>query len=223
MNNLILLVEDDIQFGETVKDYFTVNGLSVMWAKDGESAIHFFEKAKPRLVLLDVQLPDINGFEVATEIQKINSFVPLIFMTGTALADEDFKKAYQNLYAKNYLVKPVKLPVALALIKSILNPPSSLIYTFQNIKIKIEGQVVTINNSEFPLRDKEIQLLFVLLDNVNQTVDRDHLLFKVWNQDELHLDNTLNSCISRIKKILLDFPSIKLKTIYGRGYKLSIK
>ena len=223
MSDLILLIEDDIEFGETVKDYFEDNGLSVIWAKNGETAMHFFQNATPRLVLLDVQLPDIDGFKVASEIQKINNTVPLIFMTGTALADEDFSNAYLNLYAKNYLEKPVKLPVALAQVKSILYPPSAKIYSVHNVKIKIEGQHVTINNKGFTLRDKEIQVLSVLLDNVNHTTKRKEIFFKVWNNDELHLDSTLYTCISQIKKELKSFPTIKLKTIYGGGYKLSIK
>lgn len=222
MNDLILLIEDDIEFGETVRDYFTSNGLSVIWAKDGETGVHFFKNTNTRLVLLDVQLPDIDGFRVANEILKINNNIPLIFMTGTALAEEDFTNAYQNLYAKNYLEKPIKLPVALALIKSILYPPSTKIYSIKNIQIKIEGQQVTIDNQEFTLRDKEIQVLLVLLDNLNHTVDRNNILREVWKDDELYLYTTLNTCISRIKKELKTFPFIKLRTIYGRGYKLLI-
>lgn len=223
MRDLILLVEDDIEFGETVKDYFESNGLPVIWAKDGKAAIQFFKNGNPRLVLLDVQLPDSNGFEVATEIQKINSIVPLIFMTGTALADEDFTNAYLNLHAKNYLEKPVKLPVALAQVKSLLYPPSVKVYTLQNIKIRIEEQLVTINNKEFLLRDKDIQVFSVLLDNINQTVEHKDILQKVWNNDGVHLYNTLNNCISRIRKVLKVFPSINLMNIYGTGYKLSIE
>jgi len=223
MKDLILVVEDDIQFGEAVKDYFEDHGLSVMWAKNGETAIHFFQNTNPRLILLDVQLPDISGFDVANEILKINNTVPLIFMTGTALAVEDFSNAYLNLYAKNYLEKPVKLPVALAQVQSILYPPSVKIYSRHNINIRIEGQNIAINKQEFTLRDKEIQVLLVLLDNLNHTVDRKDFLLKIWNDDELHLDSTLNTCISRIKKILKNFPTLKLKTYYGKGYKLSIK
>ncbi len=222
MNDLILLIEDDIEFGETVRDYFTSNGLSVIWAKDGETGVHFFKNTNTRLVLLDVQLPDIDGFRVANEILKINNNIPLIFMTGTALTEEDFTNAYQNLYAKNYLEKPIKLPVALAMIKSILYPPSTKIYSIKNIQIKIDGQQVSIDNQEFTLRDKEIQVLLVLLDNLNHTVNRNNILREVWKGDDLYLYTTLNTCISRIKKELKNFPFIKLRTIYGRGYKLLI-
>jgi len=222
MNDLILLIEDDIEFGETVRDYFTSNGLSVIWAKDGETGVHFFKNTNTRLVLLDVQLPYIDGFRVANEILKINNNIPLIFMTGTALTEEDFTNAYQNLYAKNYLEKPIKLPVALAMIKSILYPPSTKIYSIKNIQIKIDGQQVSIDNQEFTLRDKEIQVLLVLLDNLNHTVNRNNILREVWKGDDLYLYTTLNTCISRIKKELKNFPFIKLRTIYGRGYKLLI-
>lgn len=220
---MILLVEDDIQFGETVKDYFGNNGLSVMWAKDGESAVRFFQFANPSLVLLDVQLPDMNGFEVAAEIQKINSTIPIIFMTGTALLEEDFYYAYQTLYAKNYLEKPFKLHVALAQVKSILYPPSAKIYNMHNVFIKIDDQQLTINNKKVLLRDKDLKVFSMLLDKVNFLVDYKDILFNVWNNDSSHLKNSLDSSIHRINKILKDFPSIKLNTYYAKGYKLSIE
>lgn len=223
MDDLILLVEDDIPFGETVKDYFESNGLSVIWARNGESAILFFQDAHPRLVMLDVMLPDKNGFEVAAEIRKINSTIPLIFMTGTALADKDFSKAYQTLYANNYLEKPIRLQVALAQVKSLLYPPAVKTYTNHNLQVKIDNQHLIVNNQEFLLRDKDIQVFSVLLDYANSVVSRKDILMNVWNSDDLHLKNTLDACISRIKKKLKDLPNLKIKTIYGVGYKLVIK
>lgn len=223
MDDLILLIEDDAEFGETVKDYFTSNGLSVIWAKDGASGIDFFKNAIPRLVLLDVQLPDMDGFEVAGLFQKINNTIPVIFMTGTALADEDFANAYLNLYAKNYLEKPIKLPVALAQVKSLLYPPSVKIYNSAHVRIKIEAQHLFINDREFSLRDKEIQVFSLLLDHINQTVDRNEILFRIWKHDDFCLKDSLNGCISSIKKVLKNFPDIKLQTIYGKGYALRVK
>ena len=172
MNEIILLVEDDIEFGQTLKDYFEDNGLSIIWAQNGTQGISLFKKEKPNLILLDVQLPDINGFEVATQIQKINNNIPLIFITGTALREEDFTNAYLNLYAKNYLEKPIRLPVALAQVKSILYPPSTKVYTIRDVQITIVGQHVTINNQEFNFKEKEVQVFTVLLDNIERTIDR---------------------------------------------------
>ena len=184
MDNLILLIEDDIVFGETVRDYFTSNGLSVLWAKDGKSAINLFKEQSPKLVLIDVQLPDTNGFIVASDIQKTNNIIPIIFMTGTALAEEDYTNAYLNHSARNYLEKPIKLPVALAQVKSILYPPSVKVYNINNNKIKIETQHLYINDQCFSLSDKEIQVFSVLLDNINHTTSRDDILLKVFISKE---------------------------------------
>lgn len=222
MNNTILLVEDDILFGETVKDYFTNNGLPVIWAQDGSSAIYFFQHAAPQLVLLDVQLPDYSGFEIAAKIREINSFVPLVFMTGTALENEDFSNAYLNYYAKNYLEKPIKLPVALALVKSILSQPSVKVYKTNKVNISIGSQLLVINDQKFYLRDKDTEILFILLDSLGFTVTRKTILLKVWGGDDLYLESTLNTCISRIKKTLKNSP-LQLKTIYGTGYMLKLK
>ena len=222
MKDLILLVEDDIIFGETVKDYFESNRLYVIWAKNGTEAVQLFKDEHPELVMLDVVLPDKDGFQVAAEIMKINSIIPFIFMTGTALSDNDFSNAYQSLHAKNYLEKPIKLSAALAQVKSLLYPSGVKIFNINNLHIKINNQQLTINEQNFQLREKDIQILSFLLEKKNQTVDRQDILLKVWNSDGFHLENTLDSCISRLKKILKNFPDIKLKTIYGRGYLLLI-
>lgn len=222
MEDLILLVEDDLQFGETVKDYFISNGLSVLWAKDGATAVLLFKDEHPKLVLLDVMLPDKNGFQVADEIKKINSAVPLIFMTGTALSENDYNNGFQKLYAENYLEKPIKLYAILAQVMSLLYPPSVKTYNGNNIYINIDNQQLTINDNIFNLRENNIKIFSVLLDNVNCSVKRSDILFKIWNDNRPRLNNALDNSISRIKKILKDFPDIKLKTIYGRGYLLSI-
>ena len=89
----ILLVEDEEGYGGTLKDFFEDNGLSVIWAKDGETAIRSYKELNPGLILLDIVLPDKDGFEVATAIRKLNSVVPIIFMTGTALNKNNYDKA----------------------------------------------------------------------------------------------------------------------------------
>lgn len=222
MEDLILLVEDDLQFGETVKDYFISNGLSVLWAKDGATAVLLFKDEHPRLVLLDVMLPDKNGFQVAVEIKKINSAVPLIFMTGTALSENDYNNGFKKLYAVNYLEKPIKLYAILAQVMSLLYPPTAKTYNGKNVYINIDNQQLTINDNIFNLRENDIKIFSVLLDNVNCSVKRSDILFKIWNDNRPRLNNALDNSISRIKKILKDFPDIKLKTIYGRGYLLFI-
>lgn len=223
MENLILLVEDDIQLGQTLKDFFEDNGLSVIWTIDGEDAVKRFSESHPRLALLDVVLPGKDGFEVAVEIRKINGVVPIIFMTGSAHDKENYHQAYKLLRATNYIEKPVNPQNALAQILSLLQPINIQKHNIGNFHIVIDGQQLTINNKNFQLRDKEVQIFALLLENVNSTVTRNDILHKVWYDDKFQMNNALDTSISHIKKILKGFPAIKISTIYGSGYQMKIK
>lgn len=224
MEELILLVEDDEELGEAFKDFFENNGLFVKWAKDGEAAIRLYKEWNPHLILLDVILPGKDGFEVATAIRKLNSVVPIIFMTGTALNIENYNKAYQLLQATNYIEKPVIPERALAQIRSLLHPLNTIKkHHINDCHITIDGQQVIINNKEFQLRDKEAQVFSLLLEKVNSPVTRKDILQNVWRNDEVIMNNALDTTISHIRKGLKKFPNIKIKTIHAMGYQLIVK
>lgn len=223
MEDLLLLVEDDVQLGQTLKDYFESNGLFVIWEKDGEAAIQLLEEICPRLILLDVILPRKNGFEVAAKARKINAQIPIIFMTGTALEGKDYIQAFQLLHGINYIEKPLNPFKTLTQIKGILHSTNIREYGFNNRQISIEGQHLIIDDKEFLLREKEIQIFSLLLKNLNSTVARKDILHMVWDDDGHLMNNALDSAISHIKKALKDLPGIKIGTIYGIGYKLTIR
>ncbi|MDD4532639.1 MAG: response regulator transcription factor, partial [Bacilli bacterium] len=184
MDDLVLLVEDDLQLGKILKDFFEENGLSVIWSIEGEDALKKFKELNPRLLLLDVVLPGIDGFTLASKVRQINGVVPIIFMTGTALDMENYHKAYQLLRATNYIEKPVNPNNALAQIMSILEPVNIRKFSISNLHIVIDGQQLTINQKNFQLRDKDIQVFTLLLENVNSTVSRKDILNKVWRDDK---------------------------------------
>ena len=134
MKNRILLVEDDRALGETLKDFFEANGLSVAWAQDGNAALKLFNSFNPKLILLDVILPGKDGFDVITEIHKTNTTVPIIFMTGTQFDASDQIKGYK-LGAVNYLRKPVLPQVVLAQINNLLSNVSTRRFKLENWEI----------------------------------------------------------------------------------------
>lgn len=220
MDDLILLVEDDKVFGQTMKDFLEMNGFAVDWAKDGISAITLFRESNPRLILLDVQLPGKDGFEVATEIRKSNSFVPIIFITGTAMDEASHNKAYCSLRATNYIEKPVIPQKILAQIKGLLQPGHIFRYEINGHRIAIDGQLVIINHREFQHSAKEIEIFSFLLDNIDVQVARKDILLKVWGNDDYKMNSVLDSAMKNIRKSLKEFPSIKIKTYYGGGHKL---
>ena len=223
MKCTILLVEDDELLGQTLKDFFEYNDFSVLWAQDGNKAIEMYEESSPAIILLDVVVPNKNGIEIATEIRKSNRIVPIIFMTGTALSEKDHIDGY-NLRAVNYLEKPVVPQIVLAQIKSLLEPPLIVReYNLKNITVKIDNQLLTIDNKEFKLRCKEIEVLDLLLDNVNRVIKRKEIMSAVWKHNSPRLNNLLDTAISNIKKVVEQFPNIEIRTIYGSGYILEEK
>lgn len=222
MDNKVLMIEDDASLGESLKDYFELNDLSVMWATNGKEGIRLFEEFNPNLVLLDVVLPDMDGFEIANEIQKQNNLIPIIFMTGTAFDKEDYNKAYQSINAKNYMEKPINPYAALAQIKSILNPSNAIIYNMGDINIKIYSQELSINNHKILLQHKDIEIFSILFIQRNKIVNRNYIKTKVWKDDRTSLNNRLDSCINRIRKAIKEFNFIEINTIYGEGYSLTI-
>ena len=222
MKCTILLVEDDVVLGQTLKDFFEYNDFSVLWAQDGNKAIEMFEESSPAIILLDVVVPHKNGLEIAAEIRKSNRIVPIIFMTGTALSEKDHIDGY-NLHAVNYLEKPVVPQIVLAQIKSILQPVSINKFSLTNHTIQIDNQLLTIDNKQFELRDKEIEVLALLLVNVNRVVKRKEIMSAVWKHNPPRLNNLLDTAISNIKKVLKQFPDLQIRTIYGSGYRLEEK
>lgn len=222
MKDVILLVEDDVLLGQTLKDFFEYNDFTVLWAQDGNRAIELFEETPPAIILLDVVVPYKNGLEIATEIRESNRIVPIIFMTGTALAEKDHIAGY-HLHAVNYLEKPIVPQIVLAQIRSLLQPIAIKEYDLNNVTIKIDNLMLTINNKEFKLREKEIEVFSHLLDNVNSVVTRYEILSAVWKHNTPRLNNPLDTAISNIKKVLQHFPEMKIRTIYGIGYRLETK
>jgi len=221
MKNRILLVEDDRALGETLTDFFEANGLSVAWAQDGNAALKLFNSFNPKLILLDVVLPEKDGFEVITEIHKTNTTVPIIFMTGTQFDAPDQIKGYK-LGAVNYLRKPVIPQVVLAQINNLLSHISTQRFKLEHLNITIDNQLVTINDTQIMLRDKESKLLILLLNNQHKVISRDYILQSIWSDNSYNLNNILDSTISHLKKNLSIFPSIKITSVYGSGYKLTI-
>jgi len=222
MKNRILLVEDDPSLGETLKDFFEANGLSVAWAQDGNSGLKLFESFHPQLILMDVILPEKDGFEVVAEIRKANTAIPIIFMTGTQIDITYQVKGYE-LGAVNYLSKPVIPQVVLAQINNLLSPPSTHRFKLEDMVITIDNQLVTINDKQIILRDKESKLLLHFLNNQQKVISRNDILQSVWNNTSFHLNNALDSTVSHLKKALSNFPNIEIASVYGTGYKLTVK
>lgn len=217
----ILLVEDDLALASVLRDYFVeAEPFDVLHAEDGEAAISLYAEEHPHLILLDITLPKKNGFEVITEIRAKDSFIPILLMTGSELNPESIIKGYDS-GAVNYIMKPVLPKALLAQIKSLLHLSyGTESYTVGDYHIIIESQQVKINEASVLLREKDIQVLSMLLKSLGRIVPRQLILKKIWQNDDYSRNNSLDSSVSRIRKAFLPFPGIILEPVYAAGYLL---
>lgn len=221
MNNNILIVEDDFNLGEMLQHFLNDNGYVVTLFRNAKDGVKFYNNNVPNLVIMDVMLPDMIGIDAALEMQKSNNMVPIIFMTGTAFDQKYYESAYVQIKARNYIEKPIIPQALLAQIKGILNPRSSFICQLGDNTIKIESQNLIINHDEVTLREKDIKVLIILLENRNNIVKRKDIIKAIWKDDRASLNNTLDSCIKRIRDSISKYQFIKIETIYGEGYMIS--
>lgn len=223
MRNKVLIIEDDEELTLTLKDFFEENALRVWHAASGEEGLTLYYKEKPDLIVLDVMLPGKSGFDVIAEIRDKDINLPIIMMTGTEFDKESQMRGYQG-GADNYMQKPVYPQVLLAQIKNILSLPDDLAqYEVGGMTIRIHAQYAEFDIVPHKLREKDIQLLNLLLQRKNQVVYRASILKQIWRNDDYDKNNLLDAAISRIRTELKKYPSIEINTVYGGGYRLEEK
>lgn len=220
MRNKILIIEDDKELALALKDFFEENALQVWHAASGEEGLTLYYTEKPDLIVLDVMLPHKSGFDVIAEIRDKDVNLPIIMMTGTEFDENSQMKGYKHR-TNNYIKKPILPQVLLAQIQSILFVPYDLIqYQIGEMTIRVHGQYIEVNGKSHPLRDKDIQVLSLLLQRKNQVVARTFILKQIWRDDHPNNNNLLDAAMSRIRKLLKEYPAIQINTVYGGGYRL---
>lgn len=220
MRNKVLIIEDDKELALTLKDFFEENALRVWHAASGEEGLTLYYKEKPDLIVLDVMLPHKSGFDVIAEIRDKDINLPVIMMTGTEFDEESQIKGF-GYHASSYIKKPIIPQVLLAQIKSKLFFPDDLVrYEIGGMTIRIQAQHIEFNENSHQMREKDIHLLHLLLQRKSQVVYRDFLLKQIWGDDHPDNNGLLDSAMSRIRKLLREYPSIKIDTVYGGGYML---
>ena len=218
----ILIVEDDTSLALPLKDFFEDHDFEVIHTVSGEEAVEAYGRERPSVVLLDVILPGIDGFEVLEKIQKIDNSIPVIMMTGTEY-DEDNQERGYNLRAVSYMPKPVFPKAILSQIKNLLNPLETKRYIMGSHSITIQNNELCINGDIYTLNEKDIHVLSILLQKQKEVVSRENLLLSVWIDDNVRLHNHLDSSISRIRHILKKYSEVEIKSVYGIGYEIICK
>lgn len=227
MKSKLLLVEDDLNFGAVLKSYIELNDMNVDWVDDGRDAFPKFEKETYDLVLLDVMLPNIDGFSIARKIRDSGSDVPFIFITAKTLR-EDIVEGYKT-GADDYITKPFDSEILLYKIKAILTRSTGVpnefpddIFTIGIFEFDHKARSLTENESgkKQSLSPKESELLKMLVEHKGEVLLKTLALNKIWGDANYFTSRSMDVYIAKLRKFLSSDTSIKIVTLHGAGYRL---
>lgn len=222
----ILIVDDDQNIAELLKLYIAKEGYDVKIANDGKGALDAFADYNPDLVLLDIMMPKMDGWQVCREI-RANSKTPIIMLTAKG---ETFDKVLGlELGADDYIVKPFDTKEVIARVKAVLrrscgdDGKTAKEVSLDKLYINMETYELKINGEKFEVPPKEMELLFYLASNPNRVFTRDQLLDAVWGFEYFGDSRTVDVHIKRIReKVEGVSEAWNLKTVWGVGYKIEI-
>jgi DNA-binding response OmpR family regulator len=218
----ILVADDEPAISEVVKLYLEQEGFTVFTAEDGDLALAIETKEQPDLLLLDVMLPKMSGWDIC---QTIKRSVPIIFLT--AKSAESDKITGFSLGADDYITKPFSPKELVARIKAVLRrsgllQQSGATLNFAELSINTASQGVECNGQTAALSPKEFELLFFLARHPQIAFSREQLLTNVWGYDFDGDDRTVDATIKRLRQKLHNSNYIYIHTVWGTGYKFEV-
>lgn len=224
---VILIADDNQQITSILEEYAKREGYMPIIAQDGSDALELFYRKNPDIILLDVMMPKMDGFEVCREIRRTSN-VPIIMVTARG---EDFERIMGlDIGADDYIVKPFSPAEVMARIRAVMRriereDTRAQILSLDNLTINLDDYTVMIDNVDVSLTKKEIELLWTLAANKNKVFSRDNLLDSLWGHDYYGDNRTVDSHIKRLRAKLDEFnhEHWEIKTIWGVGYKLEVK
>ncbi len=228
MQYKILIVDDDENICELLNLYLKKDGFDTLLAYNGMQAVEYSEKFNPDLILLDIMLPQLDGWQVCREIRK-KSDVPIIMLTAKG---ETFDKILGlELGADDYITKPFDTKEVIARIKAVLrrthdkeNQQGVKEVRFDKLIINLTNYELTVGEERIDTPPKELELLYHLASNPNRVYTRDQLLDEVWGFDYYGDSRTVDVHVKRLREKLEDVSNEwSLKTVWGVGYKFEVK
>lgn len=223
----ILIVEDELDLANIIKDYLVKELYEVEICTEGDKAIEIFDKFKPSLVILDLMLPGMNGYEICQNI-RIKSTIPILILS--AKIDEFDKVKGLNLGADDYITKPFRPRELLARVNAqlrrsqVFNKENLEIIDIENIRIYTKEYKVEKNGRDLDLSRNEFELLVFLSKNPRQVFSREQLYDRIWGFDSYGDLNTVTVTINRLRQKIEDNPKNPkyILTVWGVGYKFEI-
>ena len=227
MKTRIMVVDDDPNIRELVRLYLEKEGFEIVTAERGDEAVKLFRASPPNLMLLDVMLPGMDGWQVCREVRKISN-IPIIMLTAK---DETFDKVLGlELGADDYIVKPFDMKELVARSKAVIRrfqaadtPENELV--FPGLTINISQYTVTYMGKALDMPPREIELLYFLASHPGMVFTREQLLEQVWGYDYFGDSRTVDVHVKRLREKLSGGEELgwQIKTVWGVGYKFEVK
>jgi two-component system, OmpR family, response regulator len=221
----ILLVEDDENMGYLVKDYLEMTGFDVQLITDGAAVMPVFEREKFQLCLLDVMLPQKDGFTIAAEMRSVDPTIPIVFLTAKNVK-EDRLRGFR-IGADDYITKPFSIEELHLRIEAILKRTFATptradevhLIKFGNSTLNTTNQTLNTEGVETQLTFRELKLLQLFYQHKNKLLEKDFILKSVWGDDVIIVGRSVDVFVSRLRKLLKDNPSVKFTNVHSVGYR----
>jgi two-component system response regulator VicR len=226
MKTKVLFVEDEQSLGLIVKESLESRGFDVRYCQDGKTGMQVFQEYHPDICLLDIMMPVKDGFTMAQEIRKVDSQVPIIFLTARSQTP-DVVKGFE-VGANDYIKKPFSMEELIVRIKARLSDPAetlkseddTMVYQVGEYKFDHMKQTLEFRNQVTKLTHREAEILRLLCLNRSQVVERSFVLKKVWGDDNFFNARSMDVFITKLRKHLQYDPSIEILNVRGIGYKM---
>jgi len=222
----VLLAEDDLSLGYVIKDNLEDAGYEVVLCPDGVAAMEKFDKKDFNICLLDIMMPNKDGFAVAKKIRQQTDLIPILFLTAKSM-EEDRIKGFQS-GADDYITKPFSMPELLLRMDVFLRRSKKMHsdvqqeYNLGKMKFSYTDLKLTSGNESFTLTQREADLLKFLVEHPNRVLKREEVLLHVWGKDDYFLGRSMDVFMTKLRKYFKADPNIVLETIHGVGFRFNI-
>lgn len=224
MKTKVLLVEDEKNFGTVLRDYLNMNDYQTTWCENGTIGLSVFKSEIFDICILDVMMPEMDGFSLGREIKAISPDMPLIYLTAKTFK-EDIKKGY-HIGADDYLTKPFDSELLLLKINAILkrnqiaNKEEETVFNIGKFHFDSTLRILKCDNFESRLSPKESALLKLLCVHMNELLPRDKALLQIWKSDTYFTGRSMDVYIVKLRKYLSEDSNIEIVNLHGNGYSL---
>ncbi len=220
----LLYVEDDESLSFVTRDNLELQGYQITHCDNGATALEIIKNNTFDLCILDVMLPEIDGFTIAEEIRKNNNEVPIIFLTAKSLKEDKIhglKLGGDDYITKPFSIEELILKIEVFLKRSKINIPQELAsYDVGMFNLDYPNLALNQNGTSKSLTQKEADLLKYLIENKNAVIKRSAILKSIWGEDDYFLGRSLDVFISRLRKYLKADETVKIENIHGVGFRL---